>query len=83
MISLGVSHQTSHEVLGHYVIHNVPKFQSGRSDNKFFIGEKPSQKNILTRTITALMYYNIAFVIHVQSAYSAKCYIIELKCEFW
>ena len=37
-------HQTSHEVLGHYVIHNVTKFQNYRSDN-IFIVEKHFDKN--------------------------------------
>ena len=37
----GVSHQTSHEALGHRVVSNTTKFQNCRTDDKFFIGEKP------------------------------------------
>ena len=44
MIVLGVSHQMSLKVLGHYIVRNVTKFQSCRSDDKFFIGEMPSRK---------------------------------------
>ena len=40
MISHGISLQTSHKVLGHYVIRNVTKFQNCRSDSRFFIGKK-------------------------------------------
>ena len=33
LIASGVSHQTSQEVIGHHVIHNVTKFQSSRRNN--------------------------------------------------
>ena len=44
MIALGMSHQTSHKVFGHYIIHNVTKFENCTS-NKFFMGRKSSQKH--------------------------------------
>ena len=44
MIALGMSHQTSHKVFGHYIIHSVTKFKNCTSD-KFFIGRKSSQKH--------------------------------------
>ena len=45
MIALGVSYQTLHKVLGHYIVFNITKFQNCRRDNKFFTGEKQSQKH--------------------------------------
>ena len=45
MIALGVSHQTSNDVLCHYVVCNITKFQSCRSDNNFIIGNTPSGKH--------------------------------------
>ena len=53
MIMLRVSRQSSREVLGHYIIHNVTKFQNCRSDNKYFTGEKPSQKHF-DRTVCVI-----------------------------
>ena len=50
MIALGMSHQMLHEVLGHYVVRNVTKFQSCGRENNFFTGKK-HRKDILIRTI--------------------------------
>ena len=44
IIEHGVPHQMSHKVLGHYVIHNVTKFQHCRPHKYLFIAEKSSQK---------------------------------------
>ena len=45
IITHGVSHQMSREVLGHYVVCNVTKFQSCRPNNYFVIDEKWSRKH--------------------------------------
>ena len=46
-----VAYQTSHEVLGYYVVCNVTKFQSCRPNNQLFIDEKPLQKHFAKNTI--------------------------------
>ena len=51
MITLGMSHQTLHEIIGLYIGCNITKVQNYRSDNKIFTGEKPNCKNIAIRTI--------------------------------
>ena len=33
IIMSGISHQTSHDVLGHYVVPNITKFQTCRPNN--------------------------------------------------
>ena len=33
MITHGISHQTSHKILGHYIVHYITKFQSCGRDN--------------------------------------------------
>ena len=53
-----VSHQASHKLLGHHVIHNVTKFQSCRLDNYIFIGKKHCENsrdtnNILSQNLLA------------------------------
>ena len=72
---LAVSHQTSHKVLGHDVIHNVTKFQNCRPDDSFFLFAKnPSQehfgKNSITNTFVKPGYktkshefYNILYIL--------------------
>ena len=55
IIAHGLSHQTSHKVLGHYVVCNVTKFQNCRPNNQFFL-TKNHRVSILKRTITLLLY---------------------------
>ena len=68
MIALGLLHQMSQEVLGHYVVHNVTKFQNCRSNNflfLFFSGKKPLQKHFDKNNNTS---HHITWIsIHYQS----------------
>ena len=49
----GVSQQMSHEGLQHYVVREVTKLQSYRSNNYFFVLTKNHRKNVLKRTIVS------------------------------
>ena len=52
MIALGMSHQTSHKVFGHYIIHNVTKFKNYIQVINSLLAEN-HHKNILIKAITA------------------------------
>ena len=53
--AVGVSHQTSHEVLGHYVVRNVTRFQSCRPNN-YFVLTHNHRENILKRIIQEIAF---------------------------
>ena len=55
-----MSHQTSHEVLGLYVVCNVTnKFENSRCNNKDFIGEKPSPKHLIRTTPYIFWFFDL------------------------
>ena len=48
---LACLHWTSHEILGHFIVRNITKFQNCKSGNIFFIDEKPSPKHFDKNTM--------------------------------
>ena len=58
MITHGLSHQMSHEILGHYVVRNVTKLQSCSVIINVLLAKKHCE-NILTRIVVRFLFYLI------------------------
>ena len=86
MIVLGVSHQTLHKVLGHFIICDVAKFQNCRSDDKIFI-DKKHEENISLKTTSCYpflkngyldLYFTLQHSMHTE--YYTVAWGVSKKC---
>ena len=73
---LACLHWMAHEMLGHYVVSNLTKFQNCRSDNIHFLLSKNYRKNILKRTIN-YWFKHISFHLHEKGLGRAQVLMLK------